>query len=283
MFLYLGGTTFIVQRASGAVPPEIPRCILHPPAESPAGGLGSKRCSRRHSNVVAPEYGELMVILRNEATSGWWLGEWVGRSSPIDASALAGPLTPHIRWANISSPWVLHNGESRESGTRVGRMGTTLAGFQQRHTLRAPIGIPNGQQAQQLTAADGLHLLSYAPAPGVRLGVPPNSRQELGNNRYLWVIDANGIPYICENPIPAIGLSLPKHTNLTGGGSAYLGGELWFTSASSMCVSGGSGRYPPENSNQLEEACDVFVSFNFQVTSLGWDSEINQAMRHLEM
>ncbi len=44
---------------------------------------------------------------------------------------------------------------------------------------------------------------------------------------------------------------VPKHTNLTGGGRAYLGGELWFTNNSEVYVSGGSGRYPPSDERQL--------------------------------
>lgn len=91
-----------------------------------------------------------------------------------------------------------------------------------------------------------------------------------------------GIPYVIEMPIAAIGVSLPKHTNLTGGGEAYLGGELWFASASSLYVSGGSGRYRPIDSAQLAEATDVFRSFGYNVTSLGWDYVMDEAKRNLE-
>ena len=73
-----------------------------------------------------------------------------------------------------------------------------------------------------------------------------------------------------------------KHTNLTGGGEAYLGGELWFTSETSLYLSGGSGRYPPRDATQLEEATEVFRSFGYEVISLGWDHEARRALRDLE-
>ena len=71
--------------------------------------------------------------------------------------------------------------------------------------------------------------------------------------------------------MPAIGGLEPNHTNLTGGKEAYLGGEMWFASSSALYISGGSGHYRPENIRQLDEARLVFSSFNYAVTSLGWD------------
>ncbi len=98
----------------------------------------------------------------------------------------------------------------------------------------------------------------------------------------MWVIDIKGIPYIWETPVPIIGIALPKHTNLTGGNEAYLGGEMWFISETSIYISGGSGRYPPESNEQLEEAGRVFESFNYEVAVLGWDYEVGAAKRYLE-
>ena len=133
-----------------------------------------------------------------------------------------------------------------------------------------------------LTPRDGIRFLAPAPAADVRVGSPPLSRNDRGCGRYLWVIDDRGIPYIIEAPIPAICCALPKHTNLTGGKEAYLGGEMWFTSNAALYVSGGSGRYPPADRSQLEEAARVFQSFGYAVTLLGWDGEIGVAKRYLE-
>ena len=154
-----------------------------------------------------------------------------------------------------------------------------LNDFRRCYSLRDPEWTPPPQESQQLVAADGFRVLDRAPAQKVSLGTPPYSRTEPGCNRYLWVIDANGIPYIREAPISSIA-DKPKHTNLTGGGKAYLGGELW--SDSRLCVSGGSGRYPPINSIQLDCAVQVFRDFDYDVTSLGWDEGTDTAKRYRE-
>lgn len=65
--------------------------------------------------------------------------------------------------------------------------------------------------------------------------------------------------------------NVPKHTNLTGGNPAYIGGQLWFSDTRHMLVSGGSGRFPPLDEEQLTAAITVFSSFEYKVTSLGWD------------
>ena len=105
---------------------------------------------------------------------------------------------------------------------------------------------------------------------------------ETGTNRHLWVIDERGIPYVLEERLAAIGSNLPKHTNLTGGGPAYLGGEVWFAAPKVLYVSGGSGRYPPLDRDQLDDAVAVFASFGYEVNSLGWTPGTGMAKRHWE-
>ena len=67
--------------------------------------------------------------------------------------------------------------------------------------------------------------LQPAPVYGVVYGIPPHAETG-GRARYLWVIDEIGIPYLQECPIDGLGGALPKHTNLTGGRPAYIGGEV---------------------------------------------------------
>ena len=153
--------------------------------------------------------------------------------------------------------------------------------FRRRYRLRPPERPPSLSEKRRLSEVDGLRALCRAPACMVSLGTPPRSRTD-GENRYLWVIDANGIPYIHESPVQAICNNLPKHTNLTGGGEAYVGGELWFVSETHLYVSGGSGRYPPIDGGQLDCAVQVFRDFDYDVTSLGWDEGTGGARRYLE-
>ena len=156
--------------------------------------------------------------------------------------------------------------------------------FRSRHRLRLPdVSLIRGQQELAgLTASDGLRLLTPAPVTDVQRGKPGPSRNEHVNT-YLWVIDTRGLPYVFEAPISKIGAACPKHTNLTGGSKAYLGGEMWFTSTWALYISGASGRYPPKDNGQLEEAAQVFESFGYQVISLGWDDATGKAKRILEV
>lgn len=159
----------------------------------------------------------------------------------------------------------------------------TLDAFRARYSPRPPIARPTDTPTQSipLQTSDGLRLLTPAPASGIQFGAPSTARWRSRSNTYLWVIDIRGIPYVFEVPIRVIGGTLPKHSNLTGGCEAHLGGELWFASECSLYLSGGSGRYPPLDAAQLKDATEVFESFGYEVTSLGWDYEIDEAKRSL--
>lgn len=151
--------------------------------------------------------------------------------------------------------------------------------FRETYESRPPQKDCQQRELVQLTDSDGLVMLHQAPATQMQHGRPPRSLAENGTRRYLWVIDDSGIPYVVERPLRSLGDCPPKHTNLTGGKAAYVGGELWFTNENRLFLSGGSGRYPPRNPAQLIGAAKVFESYQYEVTSLGWDYEINSAKR----
>lgn len=124
-----------------------------------------------------------------------------------------------------------------------------------------------------------VELLVVAPQESASQGTPPRSRDDYGAGRYLWVIDHRGVPYLLEQPMAECDGSMPKHTNVTGGEPAWIGGEVWFAGPSNLFVSGGSGRYPPDSAGHLESAVDVFRAHLYAVTSLGWDHETESARR----
>jgi hypothetical protein len=98
----------------------------------------------------------------------------------------------------------------------------------------------------------------------------------------LWVIGPEKIPHALEFlPDVAFHRGYLSHTNLTGGAPAHSGGELWFTTASSIVINGGSGRYPPRSPEELEAVAAAFKGVGFQVASMGWDEEINAPARYL--
>ena len=159
---------------------------------------------------------------------------------------------------------------------------SALGEFLSHHRPRLPERQPSGKESRRLAAVDGARLLGRAPASEVSFGSPPRSRIDRGTERYLWVIDATGVRYVREAPLPALDGELPKHTNLTGGKAAYVGGELWFESGTIIRLSGGSGRYPPDSAAQLDDAVRVFEELGYTVVSLGWDDGTGTAKRYLE-
>ncbi len=151
-----------------------------------------------------------------------------------------------------------------------------LQAFWGRYQIQAP------QRAclpHELLALVGIRMLRRAPAKDVLWGKPPRAAKWQGENTYLWVIDSRGIPYIIERSLPSLGNSLPKHSNLTGGRPDYIGGEIWFSNGDSLFLSGGSGRYPPLSESHLNDAVRVFESYDYRVTSLGWDPGTGKARR----
>ena len=158
----------------------------------------------------------------------------------------------------------------------------SLDEFRKRYNLRESERPSYSYESKILGVENGLRLLSEAPVSDVVFGRPPNHGDDLGCNTYIWVIDRSGIPYLLEHPIGILKERLPKHTNLTGGGPAYVGGQLWFRDTSTLYVSGGSGRFPPSNEGQLDAAISVFESFSYIVTSLGWNAQTGHARRVLQ-
>ena len=156
-----------------------------------------------------------------------------------------------------------------------------LTTFKERYHSRAPLFASQALEDLPLDHRTGLRILGYAPERNVEYGYPPKSRTGGGQHPYIWVLLDEGIRFIREVPIDSLNSDLPKHTNLTGGGPAYVGGQLWFETDETLFVSGGSGRYTPIDSGQLEAAVDVFRGYGYSVTSLGWDTLRNEPRRSL--
>ena len=153
-----------------------------------------------------------------------------------------------------------------------------LGEFAERYHLLPPLWRP---PELEMRALDDIRFLVEAPAMDVSFGKPPRVDVD-GVHTYLWVIDDRGIPYILDHGRPDLGGERPKHTNLTLGRGAFVGGELWFETGSSLWISGKSGRYGPRYPDLLEDSVAVFRSFGYSVQSLGWDYEANRPKPFLE-
>ena len=131
-------------------------------------------------------------------------------------------------------------------------------------------------------AAVSVEILRQAPNNDAVTAIGPVSRAAANDGRHLWVIDDRGLPYILEVPMPECGWGPPKHSNVTAGRPACIGGELWFVDPESLYVSGGSGRYPLRTAEHLEDAVNIFRAFGYSAVSLGWDDGIGKPRRYLE-
>ena len=96
---------------------------------------------------------------------------------------------------------------------------------------------------RQLEAPDGVGTL-----PSCAETMVAGRRAGQRDGRHLWVIVPDAVRVILEiapdvRP-PPLSLGVAKHTNLTGGGEAACGGELWIDPADNrkLYANGGSGR-----------------------------------------
>lgn len=138
-------------------------------------------------------------------------------------------------------------------------------------------GYPSAE-LEAVRPTDGLWYLNEVP-PMAPKGAPRSTHQDDGENCHLWVIDGRGRPCISEAPVARLGEGKLRHTNLTGGQNASIGGEAWFGEMPRIYISGSSGRYPPRDQMHLKDAERLFGAVGFDVVSLGWDMETDKPQR----
>ena len=98
--------------------------------------------------------------------------------------------------------------------------------------------------------------------------------------RHLWVVRVEDVAFAME--LCAFGRSLPKrmikHTNLTGGGSAFGGGEVLFRNGNTIIVNGSSGRYGPRSADEMQALAVAFRKSGYNVWSMGYDRDANRPL-----
>jgi hypothetical protein len=154
--------------------------------------------------------------------------------------------------------------------------------YRKRWLAREPAKAPSHpEELRLLSGEEGVFDFSFAPVDHWVCGRPPRSRDlEDSSNRHLWVITPERVPVILERNSSCQG-GKAKHTNLTGASLAHSGGEIWFRDSRSFWLSGGSGRFPPREPEELEAVATVFRACGYAVASLGWDDDRARAVRYL--
>ena len=140
----------------------------------------------------------------------------------------------------------------------------------------------NTDEIRKLLEADGVRQLGRPPVVTSEKREPDKSGDP---GCHLWVFESYRIPYILERAIVATSLAsgVVKHTNLTGGGPAACGGELWAAPSDDrlLYINGCSGRYGPKTAQQLRGAEEVFEQLGYRVRSFGWDEDAGKPARVL--
>jgi len=154
----------------------------------------------------------------------------------------------------------------------------TFAQFAQAYPPRKPDRAPaNDDECRLLSSKDGVQLLAAPPMTIDERHVP---RRKGDPGCHLWVIISADCPFILERAVvtPPLQSGSVKHSNLTGGGPASCGGEIWFDPAdeSLTYVNGCSGRYGPCTTRELEDAVDAIRFLGYQAESFGWDDQANK-------
>jgi len=151
--------------------------------------------------------------------------------------------------------------------------------YRSKYVEREPneLVIRNADECKQLVAEHGVVNFASPPMQNIAFGVPPRSHAEnsASKTKYIWVVTKPAVPTVLERSplVEFLSKKRATHTNLTGGGVAYSGGEVWFESLDRIYVSGASGRYPVRTPDELEEICKAFCRLGYDVVSFGWNEE----------
>lgn len=149
-----------------------------------------------------------------------------------------------------------------------------FAEFRKSYPLRAPRYIRNLDEEKLLPSSEGRMRFPEEVEGRVHLSDVPRSLSQRGNT-YLWVVAANEVPFALESV--EFGKKLKngeiKHPNLTGGGHAHCGGELWFIEERKLLLSASSGRYGPQSEQEMDDVALAFKNEGFEVASLGFDED----------
>ncbi|QGM45094.1 hypothetical protein [Methylocystis heyeri] len=105
----------------------------------------------------------------------------------------------------------------------------------------------------------------------------PETPEEFGD-RHLWVVTTENVHYAPEacDFGKCRGAGATKHSNLTGGGRAFVGGELVFLEADTIAITGCSGRYRLRSGKEMAAIERAFVESGYNVWSMGYNEDTNR-------
>lgn len=101
---------------------------------------------------------------------------------------------------------------------------------------------------------------------------------EKPDGQHLWVVTKEHVLHALE--ACAFGAQREagsaKHSNLTGGGRAFVGGELVFLNEATIAITGSSGRYRLRSGEEMAAIERAFAESGYNVWSMGYNQEANR-------
>lgn len=160
-----------------------------------------------------------------------------------------------------------------------------FAAFRASYPARSPdlSALRSADELRDIGSEDEVLELTDAPLQGVPNGLPPDRPRGQHEAMHIWVVARESVPLALEeSPLGKTieGRGRLAHTNLTGGGEAHCGGELWLIDEGALAITGGSGRYPPRSAAELTEIVATLRHAGYRVACAGWSEEINGPARH---
>ena len=130
-----------------------------------------------------------------------------------------------------------------------------------------------------MSPEDGL--MCWVDGPVESPGPEPKSKPDLSDQlagQRLWVVTKEHVLHALEacdfGAKREAGAA--KHSNLTGGGRAFVGGELVFLNEATIAITGSSGRYRLRNGKEMAAIERAFVQSGYNVWSMGYNQDVNR-------
>ena len=161
----------------------------------------------------------------------------------------------------------------------------TIAAFEKYRRAHMPDQPMNPEAARyegdadQMTAEDGLEQWIDGPVEGPQpepAECPVFEKNTEGQR--LWVVTVDDVRHGPESCVfgGKRGARFTKHSNLTGGGSAFVGGEVVFLGEETIAITGNSGRYRLRSGSELKAIESAFAESGYNVWSMGYNQDTNR-------
>jgi hypothetical protein len=134
----------------------------------------------------------------------------------------------------------------------------------------------NDDELIQMPPDQGMYELSSPPTTSAqfpRHSSLPTTEATAPEARHLWIIRSDDVPVALEACVwgQALESGCIKHSNLTGGGTAHSGGEVWFIDDERIAINASSGRYGAESRAEFDVVVYAIRRSGYYVASMGFD------------